>query len=362
MANTGGLLNRANHVGEQSMGTITGLYAALDEINPQDNLAANAAPTVNNDSTEGYQPRSIWIYNGVTYRCIDATPGAAVWVETGISADDLGSAAFASTADFDPAGAAQAAAEFARQRANQTGTQPLSTIEGVGAAASRNVVGGSGDLMAQGAYGLGKYGMETGSDNYLDPDIPMGAQANGFRAIVSSSYPVGLPEELQQAWASVLLNKRTSTVGAGILQSISNDVFFFRVLDEEIVRVYQAITTNNVLGSVSGPSVIEYGSNSDGRYCIFKGGLCMQTVEQVIDLSQQGDQLFLDLPLRMQMPYTVSYDTNVTTGNMSILRAARDLFVTSYGGSSLSIRKGTDHFTNRQDNFVFTVWGYVYED
>lgn len=236
-----------------------------------------------------------------------------------------------------------------------------SVIDQLGPLLGRGVVGGSGDLLAQNAFGLGSYGREIGGNNYLDPEISMGAQANGFRAIASSNYPAGLPEELRQAWASVLLNKRTSAVGAGILQSISNDVFFFRVLDEEIVRVYQAITTDNVLGSVSGPSIIEYGSNDDGQYCIFKGGLCMQTVEQVIDLSQQGEQIFRDLPIRMEMPYTVSFDTTVTTGNMHILRATRDLFVTSYGRASLSIRKGTEHFTSRQDSFVFTVWGFTDE-
>lgn len=274
MANTGGLLNRANHVGEQSMGTITGLYAALDEINPQDNLAANAAPTVNNDSTEGYQPRSIWIYNGVTYRCIDATPGAAVWVETGISADDLGSAAFASTADFDPAGAAQAAAEFARQRANQTGTQPLSTIEGVGAAASRNVVGGSGDLMAVGFSGLG---VSTGSA-YILPweESPVG----GFYSVGSTDVagPVsdGFPSQQSGStmyaaawsagnWSKMLVDGRGDN-------SLPPEIYVKAANFGSVKKAVRLCHSNNILatvrmtGGTPTGGIIEQGSNSNGGW------------------------------------------------------------------------------------------------
>lgn len=134
---------RANHTGTQPIDTVEGLPEALDELNPQNNLDASAAPTANNDSTQGYSPLSIWIFEGVTYRCVDATPGAAVWIETGISAEDLGSAAFASTSDFDPAGAAAAAQAFARQRTNHTGTQGIETVSGLSDELADRVVAGT---------------------------------------------------------------------------------------------------------------------------------------------------------------------------------------------------------------------------
>ena len=48
------------------------------------NMAASAAPTVNEDSGDGYGIGSRWfdIVNDKEYVCLDATAGAAVWIET----------------------------------------------------------------------------------------------------------------------------------------------------------------------------------------------------------------------------------------------------------------------------------------
>lgn len=48
------------------------------------NIAATAAPTVNDDSADGYSPDSTWtdVTNDKSYVCVDATVGAAVWIET----------------------------------------------------------------------------------------------------------------------------------------------------------------------------------------------------------------------------------------------------------------------------------------
>lgn len=47
------------------------------------NFIAGAAPTVNDDAADGYQPGSVWYKAAVPYglwKCVDATEGAAVWV------------------------------------------------------------------------------------------------------------------------------------------------------------------------------------------------------------------------------------------------------------------------------------------
>lgn len=46
------------------------------------NYGATAAPTVSNDSTQGYEVGSQWVNTstGTAYTCLDATAGAAVWV------------------------------------------------------------------------------------------------------------------------------------------------------------------------------------------------------------------------------------------------------------------------------------------
>lgn len=46
------------------------------------NLEASTAPDEGNDITEGYRPGSVWIdkVGEDVYTCIDASPGAAVWL------------------------------------------------------------------------------------------------------------------------------------------------------------------------------------------------------------------------------------------------------------------------------------------
>lgn len=47
-----------------------------------DNLAATQAPTIANDSTQGYAPGSFWwdLTNQILWTCFDASIGAAVWI------------------------------------------------------------------------------------------------------------------------------------------------------------------------------------------------------------------------------------------------------------------------------------------
>jgi hypothetical protein len=60
------------------------------------NFDAVAAPTVNDDSGDGYSQGSKW-YDTIgqeAYICVDSTVGAAVWIQTTLDAEDLGDAAF----------------------------------------------------------------------------------------------------------------------------------------------------------------------------------------------------------------------------------------------------------------------------
>ncbi|MGM0858662.1 MAG: hypothetical protein ACQEW0_16515 [Pseudomonadota bacterium] len=130
------------------------------------NTNATRAPTANDDSPAGYSPRSTWFDASQTppeaYRCIDATEGAAVWVKTTLTLDELGTAALENAADL-------------RARSTHTGTQPLSTISDAGSAAARDAVG-SGDVYARGGI-LGTVsesgGVPTGAI------IERGSNANG---------------------------------------------------------------------------------------------------------------------------------------------------------------------------------------
>ena len=50
------------------------------------NISATAAPTVNDDTDSGYEILSMWIdiTNDRHYICLDASAGAAVWLELGL--------------------------------------------------------------------------------------------------------------------------------------------------------------------------------------------------------------------------------------------------------------------------------------
>ena len=68
-----------------------GLYDPLI----QHNTTATTDPGASDDSAAGYAVRSAWINTstGEIWRCIDATAGAAQWVKTTLTLDELGSAA-----------------------------------------------------------------------------------------------------------------------------------------------------------------------------------------------------------------------------------------------------------------------------
>lgn len=146
----------------------------------------------------------------------------------------------------------------------------------------RGVLGGSGDLLAKNAWGLGMNGPQADdASNYLSGSLPLGAQANGFRAIVSNEFPSDYPVEAG-SWSSVLLNKRNADTGSGLIHSTQNDLYIFRVLSGVVNQVNKLFSNRNVLGPVSiangmpAGSLFERFSNDDGWGRIAADGL--QTV------------------------------------------------------------------------------------
>jgi hypothetical protein len=65
------------------------------ELNVQHNTTATTDPDVTDDSSAGYAIRSTWINTSTheIFRCLDASVGAAVWVKTSLTLDELGGAA-----------------------------------------------------------------------------------------------------------------------------------------------------------------------------------------------------------------------------------------------------------------------------
>ena len=84
MATTDNLGLTKPAVGSKSWGgDVNTNWDTLDDNLPLSKFDATAAPTVNDDSGDGYAPGSRWVdvTNDKAYVCLDASSGAAVWTE-----------------------------------------------------------------------------------------------------------------------------------------------------------------------------------------------------------------------------------------------------------------------------------------
>lgn len=72
---------------------------------PLNNEMGSGAPTVNDDSGDGYSVGSKWYDLSASppeaYLCLGSTVGAAIWVQTTVDSEDLGTAAFVDVIDED---------------------------------------------------------------------------------------------------------------------------------------------------------------------------------------------------------------------------------------------------------------------
>ena len=48
-----------------------------------------SAPTVNDDVSLGYEVGDIWLTSTTSYQCLDATDGAAIWLDIGRSSENI---------------------------------------------------------------------------------------------------------------------------------------------------------------------------------------------------------------------------------------------------------------------------------
>ncbi|WP_252109009.1 MULTISPECIES: hypothetical protein [unclassified Halomonas] len=138
-----------------------------------------------------------------------------------------------------------------------------------GEAYSRGVVGGSGDLMAGGAYGLGGSGILL--ENFNSP-----AEKSYFYAGAGLSSS-NEPTPLAPFWPGVVVHRASSNKSS--ILALSNDGMTLRTMEGLTVYPDQRMYSNrNILGTVSQSSglptgaIIERGSNSDGDYTKYADG------------------------------------------------------------------------------------------
>lgn len=145
-----------NNVGNAlSNATHWRLLVDLEIVQPLNNFTATVNPTVNDDAGDGYSAGSTW-YNTVgadLFMCVDATVGAAVWVDTGVDLSDLGALAFLNTVGTTQINdGAVTAAKVGSDVATTAGTQTLTnkTVNGVTLTAAGSA---SNVLREDGTYG-----------------------------------------------------------------------------------------------------------------------------------------------------------------------------------------------------------------
>lgn len=100
----------------------------------KNNLAGTTAPGVGDDSADGYSAGSLWFDTTSSpkevYRCLDATEGAAVWINTSLEVGELGSAALLAV-DTDGALTANSDSNVASQKATKTYADTKTTLTAV---------------------------------------------------------------------------------------------------------------------------------------------------------------------------------------------------------------------------------------
>ena len=97
-------------------------------LNTLHNFTASAAPTINDDTGDGYTKGSLWIYGTAAWYCADPASGAAVWTQI--------------TSEFADSLDGQNGA-FYLNRANHTGVQTASTISDFASAVASALAGTS---------------------------------------------------------------------------------------------------------------------------------------------------------------------------------------------------------------------------
>ncbi len=158
-------------------------------------------------------------------------------------------------------------------------------IAQLGPLLGRGVVGGTGDIMAQGAFGLGS---TTGQ--YLN-DI--GARIeSGFY-----SYDPSTTGDLPSSAGGLIRFRRSSRVfDLSIHESRSNPMVSVRAFNDSWGNWFDLITRRDFLGTVSQAegaptgAITERGSNGFGRWTKFANGLRIQTTTRLsIDMSVTGN-------------------------------------------------------------------------
>jgi hypothetical protein len=188
---------------------------------PINNFTASTAPTANDDETEGYSQGSKWYGGGEAYLCVDPTEGAAVWVKTTLTADELGDAAFKNTGST--AGTV-AAGDDSRLSDARTPTAHASTHVTGGADKIRDASAAQDGLMTT-AYAAKLDGIAANANNYTHPNHSGDVTSAGDGAQTIANNAVTFAK-MQDVSSTILVGRHAGGSGDPQEVSVGNGVEF----------------------------------------------------------------------------------------------------------------------------------------
>jgi hypothetical protein len=188
---------------------------------PINNFTASSAPTANDDETEGYSQGSKWYGGGEAYLCVDPTEGAAVWVKTTLTADELGDAAFKDTGST--AGTV-AAGDDSRLSDARTPTAHASTHVTGGADKIRDASAAQDGLMTT-AFAAKLDGIAANANNYVHPNHSgdVTSVSDGATTIANNAVTFA---KMQDVSGTVLVGRHAGGSGDPQEVSVGNGVEF----------------------------------------------------------------------------------------------------------------------------------------
>lgn len=211
------------------------------------------APTVADDSTEGYLPGSWWVQgtafdNPATlafFVCIDATSGAAVWVQIGAPADTSFSSEMIAIADGVTLAAGDAVA-FVSGRATKSDGRAGSVVQGY---IGQCITGGTGDAGGAVFARVGVAGLVPAAGLTAGAAVYLSTSAIGA---VSSATPAGLGALSQRVgWATSTTEFALQIDAPGVIDYCSpldlptNGIFYGRASSANVLASGR-ITTNGI--------------------------------------------------------------------------------------------------------------------